>query len=256
MSNITQRGSFGPLGLTANGGSFQTSTDVALQTLVGSRWDLSDGREVALGYTAAATTVVAGYFYQNAALIAGLQGVTVTGFTAASTNGNVPASLTLTTGSSTAVTAGAYAGGFVVVQSSTGIGQTLKIANNTAATAAGSYAMTITLEDNPAVALTTSSVVNVIPQPGYNVVISPAAASLTNTEFGVSLYAIAPSTYGFFVTHGNTALVAVSAGVAAGSSISVGAAGAAVILSAGLPVLGHNGAALAASSANVAYVEL
>ena len=259
MSQITQRGSFGPFGLTASG-TFQTSTDAALQTLLGTRWDTADGREVSLGLASSATTVVPGYFYQNAALIANHQGLVVTAFNAYGTTGGVansgstPATVTVTLGG-TAATLNQYQGGFLVVQSSTGIGQTLRIQGHPAqATTTGS--LVVTLEDAPNTALTTSSVVNLIPAPGYNVVISPAAASLTNTEFGVSLYPIAASSYGFFVTRGNTGLVAVSAGVAAGSSISVGAAGAAVILSAGLPVLGHNGAALAASSANIAYVNL
>ena len=259
MSSITQRGSTGPLGLTANG-TFQTATDASLQTLLGSRWDTADGRELALGLASSATTVVPGYFYQNAALISNHQGLTVTAFTAYGTSGGVanststPATVTVTLGG-TAATANQYQGGFLVVQSSTGIGQTLRIQSHPAqATTNGS--LVITLEDAPNTALTTSSVVNLIPAPGYNVVISPAAASLTNTVFGVSLYAIPASSYGFFVVSGNTGLVAVAAGVATGSSISVGAAGAAVILSAGLPVLGHNGAALAASSANIAYVRL
>jgi hypothetical protein len=254
MSVISQRGATGPLGLTANGGTFQTSTDSALQTLLGTHWDLADGREVALGLASSATTVAPGYFYQNAALIAGHQGLTVTAVQAASNNGNTPATVTVTLGG-TAATAGQYAGGFLVVQSSTGIGQPLRIANNPAqATTNGS--LVVTLEDAPTTALTTSSVVNLVPAAGYNVVISPAAASLTNTEFGVGLYPIPASSYGFFVTRGNTAVVAVAAGVAAGSSLSVGAAGAGVILSAGLPVLGHTGAAIAASSANMAYVNL
>jgi len=260
MSFITQRGANGPLSLTAAAGgvsgAFQSSTDVSLQTLVGTKWDLSDGREVVLVYSSSATTVVPGYFYQNAALIAGEQGVTLASFTAASVNGNVPASVTLTSGSTTAVTAGQFAGGYLVVQSGTGIGQTLRISNNTAATAGNSYLYTIVLEDSPVTALSTSSVVNVIPQVGYNVVISPAAASLTNTVVGTSLYGFPASNYGFLVSRGNVGMVAVSAGVAAGSSVSVGAAGAAVILSAGLPVLGHNGAALAASDANIVEVNI
>lgn len=253
MSQITQRGATGPVALVANG-AFQTSTDASLQTLLGTRWDLSDGREVALGQPSSATTVAPGYFYQNAALIGNHQGLVVTAVQAYSANGNVPATVTVTLGG-TAATAGQYAGGFLVVQSSTGIGQTLKIANNPAQTTT-TGALVVTLEDAPTTALTTSSVVNLIPAPGFNVVISPAAASLTNTEFGVGFYAIPASNYGFFVTRGNTALVGVSAGVAAGSALSVGTAGAAIIFSGAIPVLGHTGAAIAASSSNIAYIEL
>jgi hypothetical protein len=193
-------------------------------------------------------------------LIANHQGLVVTAFTAYGTSNGVanststPATVTVTLGG-TAATVNQYQGGYMVVQSSTGIAQTLKIQGNTAQTST-TGSVVVTLEDAPNTAITTSSVVNLIPQVGYNVVISPAAASLTNTEFGVGLYAIPASNYGFFVTRGDTAVVAVAAGVAAGSSLSVGAGGAGVILSAGLPVLGHTGAAIAASSANIAHVNL
>ena len=258
MSQITQRGSTGPLGLTASG-TFQTSTDAALQTLLGSRWDTSDGRELALGLASSSTTVVPGYFYQNAALIANHQGLVVTAFNAYGTTGGVansgstPATVTVTLGG-TAATLNQYQGGFAVVQSSTGIGQTLRIASHPAqATTNG--ALVVTLEDAPNTALTTSSTVSLIPAPGYNVVISPAAASATNTVFGVSLYAIAASSYGFFVVHGNTGIVAVSAGVAVGS-LSVGAGGAGIIFSGALPVLGHVGYAIVGSDTGIANINI
>ena len=115
MSQIVNRAATGPLGLTANGGSFQTSTDVALATLVGTKWDTSDGRELILVSTPAATTVAAGYFYSDAALVSTSQGLTVSAFTAASVNGNVPASFTVTSGSSAAVAANAYQGGRITI---------------------------------------------------------------------------------------------------------------------------------------------
>ena len=259
MSQITNLGATSPFGLQASG-TFQTSTDASLATLVGTRWYTSDGRELVLGFTSSTTTVVPGYFYQNAALISNHQGLVVTAFNAYGTTGGVansgstPATVTVTLGG-TAATLNQYQGGFVVVQSSTGIGQSLRIASHPAQpTTTGS--LVITLEDGPNTNLTTSSVVNLIPAPGNNVVISPAAASLTNTVFGASFYSIAASTYGFFVARGNTGLVAVSAGVAAGSSLSVGAAGAAIVFSGAIPVLGHTGAAITGSDAQVAYVNL
>ena len=255
MSQIVNRAANGPLGLTANGGSFQTSTDVSLATLVGTKWDTSDGRELILVSTPAATTVAAGYFYSDAALVSTSQGLTVSAFTAASVNGNVPASFTVTSGSSAAVAANVYQGGFVTVVSSTGIGQTLRIAGNTAATSAGSYLFTVTLEDNPAVALSTTSVVNLSPAHGANIIISPAAASLTNAEAGVGLYVIAPSSYGFLVSRGLTSVVAVAAGIAVGN-VTVGAGGAGVIFSGVLSILGYNPTAIAASSAGLVYVML
>jgi hypothetical protein len=88
MSRITQRGATGPIALQANG-TFQTSTDSSLETLLGSRWDLSDGRVVALGQAASGTTVAEGKLYQNAALIAHHQNCDVTAVQAYSNNGNL-----------------------------------------------------------------------------------------------------------------------------------------------------------------------
>lgn len=93
MSRISQRGATSPLALQANG-VFQTSTDASIETLLGSRWDLSDGREVALGQPATGTTVAEGKLYQNAALIGDHQNIDVTAVTAYSANGNVPAKVT------------------------------------------------------------------------------------------------------------------------------------------------------------------
>ena len=153
MSRITQRGATGPIALVANG-TFQTSTDSSLATLLGSRWDLSDGREVRLGQVASGTTVVPGKMYQSAAVIADHQNLDVTAYQAYSANGNVPAKVTVTLGS-TAVTANQFRGGFLIVNDNNGEGQTLKIASHPAADAAASLA--ITLEDGPTTAITAAS---------------------------------------------------------------------------------------------------
>lgn len=199
MSRISQKGATGPLALVANG-AFQTSTDGSLATLVGTRWDLSDGREVILANASSATTVAAGKLYQDPAQITDHHNLTVTAYQAYSANGNVPAKVTVTLGS-TAVVANQYAGGFVDVNSSTGAGQTLRIASHPAADASGSLA--ITLEEGATVAITTSSKVSLIPTHGKNVIIAPTA--ITGAIVGVSLYAIAASAYGFFVTKGPVA---------------------------------------------------
>jgi hypothetical protein len=213
MSFITQRGATGPLAVQANG-SFQTSTDAALQSLLGSRWDLSDGREVALGKTAAATTAAAGKLYQDAAIVPNHQNIAVTAFTAYSANGNVPAKVTVTLGN-TAATANQYAGGFVFVNDANGEGQSLRIASHPAAEASASLA--ITLEDGPNTALTTSSEVCLIPPHGKDVVIMPT--TVTGAAFGVALSAIAASSYGFFVTKGLVSGLAQGA-IAVGTPIS------------------------------------
>src|SRR5512146_1850459 len=106
MSRITQKGATGPLALTASG-TFQQSTDANLKTLLGSRWDLEDGREVRL-VLAGTPALVAGTVVTASAPIANHQNLTVTAVQAYSSNGNVPAKVTVTLGA-TAVTANQYA---------------------------------------------------------------------------------------------------------------------------------------------------
>lgn len=202
MSRITQRGATGPLALQSNG-TFQTSTDSSLATLLGSRWDLSDGREVRLGQAAAATTVVPGKMYQSAAYIADHQNCATTAYTAYSNNGNQPAQVTVTLGA-TAVTANQYAGGFLIVNDNTGEGQTLKIASHPAANLSSN--VVITLEDGPTTALVgATSEVSLVPADGSGIIIMPTTA--TGTVFGASLYNIAASAYGFFVTKGTSSVL-------------------------------------------------
>lgn len=213
MSRITQKGATNGLSLTANG-SFPTSTDSSLATLVGTRWDLSDGREVILVQADSGTTIAAGKLYQDAAIVANHQNLAVTAFTAYSANGNVPAQVTVTLGA-TAATANQYAGGFVVVNSSTGLGQTLRIASHPAASSSGS--LVITLEDGPNTALTTSSKVCLIPPHGKGVIIFPTTP--TGAPAGVGLYPIAASAYGYLTSKGLTSCLADGA-ITVGSAIS------------------------------------
>ncbi len=211
MSRITQKGAAGPLALVANG-AFQTSTDTSLLTLVGTRWDLSDGREVML--VRAGDAVAAGKLYQDAAIVANHQNLAVTAYTAYSANGNVPAKVTVTLGA-TAATANQYAGGFVVVNDNNGEGQTLRIASHPAADSSGSLA--VTLEEGATVAITTASEVCLIPPHGKDVIIMPT--TYTGAVAGVGLNTIAAASYGFVVTKGLVSCLADGA-VAVGASLS------------------------------------
>lgn len=213
MTFISQKGANGPLSLTANG-EFQESTDSALETLVGSRWDLNDGREVILVQAGSATTVASGKLYQDAAIIADHQNLDVTAFTAYSANGNVPATVTATLGS-TAVTANQYRGGYVLVNDVTGEGQTLRIASHPAADASAS--VTITLEDAPNTALGATSEICLVPAHGNGVIIFPTTA--TNVAAGVGLYPITAASYGFLLSKGIAATLG-DGTLAAGSAVS------------------------------------
>ena len=213
MSQITQRGAAGPLALVANG-EFQTSTDSALDTLVGTRWDLSDGREVIL--VKAGDAVAAGKLYQDAAIVPNHQNIAVAAYQAYSANGNVPAKVTVTLGA-TAATANQYRGGFVVVNDANGEGQTLRIASHPAADASATLA--ITLEDDATVALTTSSEVCLLPAHGKDVIIQPT--TITGAQVGVGLTTIAAGAYGFLVSKGIVSCLAGGA-IGVGLGISVG----------------------------------
>ncbi len=198
MSRISQRGATGPLALVANG-AFQTSTDTNLETLLGTRWDLQDGREVMLVQAGAATTVAPGKVYQNAANIADHTNCAITAFTAYSANGNVPAKVTVTLGA-TAVTANQYAGGFLSVSDGTGEGQIMRIASHPAANASAS--LVVTLEEGPLTALVAAdSEVSLSPAIGNGVIITPTTTQ-TSAAVGLGIYAIAASAYGFLLTKG------------------------------------------------------
>ncbi len=219
MSSITQKGQGAPLGLIS-GGTYSVSTDPALQTLVGTRWDLSDGGEVILVQQGTATATVAGFLYQDAALIANHQGLTVTAVQAYSNSGNTPATVTVTLGG-TAATAGQYQGGYAVIKSGTGLGQTLRIANNPAqATTTG--ALVVTLEDAPGVALDTTSKVSLVPAHGFNTILNPTTPS--NVPVGVALYAIPASTasipqFGFLKCKGIVGAISDASVASVGNSI-------------------------------------
>lgn len=215
MSRITQRGATNGLALIANG-TFQTSTNAALATLVGTRWELSDGRELKLVSVGASTTVLPGLLYQTVGNIANHQNLVVTAFQAYSANGNTPAKVTATLGG-TAVTANQYAGGYLIVNDNAGEGQTLLIASNTAqASTTGS--VVITLEDSPTTAITTASEVSLSPADGSNIIINPTTA--TGSLAGASLYNMAASSYGFLVTKGVTAVLNGDADITIGSAVS------------------------------------
>lgn len=214
MSRITQRGATGPLALVANG-AFQTSTDASLATLVGTRWDLSDGREVTLVKNGG-TALAAGVLVQDAAVVPNHQNIAVTAYTAYSANGNVPAKVTVTLGA-TAATANQYAGGFLVVNDNNGEGHTLRIASHPAADASAS--LVVTLEEGPSVAITTASEVSLVGAHGKDVIIQPT--TVTNAQVGVTLNTIAASAYGFVVSRGLVSCLAQGA-IGVGLGISIG----------------------------------
>lgn len=192
-----------------NGGN--TSNDISLSTLVGNRFQTTDYREVTL-VQVGASAIASGVLVQGPASIgANHTDLATVGSPAIGAN-----QITVTLGG-TLATANQYAGGFAVVSSGTGIGQTLKISSHPAGTSSGN--VVLTLEDPLSVALvggttTVSLVLN--PYGSLNgtnfatsgVIISPTTA--TGQTVGVSLYPLPASTatlasYGFVVNKGAVA---------------------------------------------------
>ncbi len=206
MSRLSQRGQGAFFDL------FQTSTDGSCDVLVGARFDSSDGREFVVVQNAG-TALLSGNLIQGPAKIANHQTIAVVTFTAASVPNGTLAQVTATLGN-TLTTLNQYALGYAVVNAGTGIGQTLKIASNSAV--AGNAVVTIKFEDNPGVALDNTSklCLHLNPYGSQNgtdfrtsgVIINPHAAA-TGSVVGVTLYPVAATTttvlsYGLIQTKG------------------------------------------------------
>ena len=231
MSRITEKGATSPIEL------FATSTDLSLGTLTGSKFDSSDGREFVLVQNGA-TALGSGVVVQGPPAIANTGGLSpaTTGTTGYSASYPIAAAIggkviQLATGA-TAVLANQFQGGYLNVVESTGLGQTLKIASNTAASTTS--AVVITLEDAFTVATASGSRYTLTLNPygsrfgtDYStngVIISPAT-TLTGQILGVSLYPIAASTatvaqFGFIQTKGPVACLG-SSTVALGIDVCV-----------------------------------
>lgn len=222
MSRITEKGATGALEV------FNTSTDPALNTLAGSRYDTADGRSFVLVQNGG-TALVAGKLVQSVPNTANHIGLTVVSFTAYSANGNIPASVVVTAGG-TGVLPSEYAGGYAIVSTGTGAGQTLKIASNTGQTSTtGNFTVTFENPDgqNMVALVAASSTVSlfrnaygsgnggtaatgVVNNSTNGVIICPT--TITGTIVGASVYPIAASTssiptYGLIQTNGLAAML-------------------------------------------------
>lgn len=205
MSRITQKAAVAPLNLFTQATSATTGTgfvDPNFVTYTGQRFDLSDGREVAL-VSVGATAIVSGVLCQAPAIVAGHQTLAMTVPTA--TPATAGTFQVLVTNGATVINQGFYNGGFLIVKDGTGIGQTLKIQSHPGAAASGTCL--ITLEDPIQVTLDATSVVNLIQNPYQNIIIAPTTA--TGNVVGVTTYpltaSVAPTwngTTGVFATAG------------------------------------------------------
>ena len=173
---------------------------------LGERAVSNDGRAfryVKMGAVAA----VPGKLYQAPAEITNHQNLTPTAAAIGDT------SLTVTLGA-TAATANYYSSGWAVVTVTPGVGYQYKIKSHPAASSSGS--LTLQLEDKITVALTTSSRIDLVPNPYSGVVVNPTTA--TSSPVGVAVTAITASQYGWLQTRGPATLLADGA-VTVGTSL-------------------------------------
>ncbi len=188
MSYFSQRGATGPIPYAG------TSTDASLASLVGSKFETSDGREFVLVQNAG-TALVQGKMVQGPAQITNHSNLTTTTAAVGATT------VTVTLGG-TLVTANQYAGGYFIVNAGTGIGQQLKIASHPAQSSS-SGTVVITLEDPIQVATLasdTKSCLRMNPFGSSNgtdvrtdgVIVCPTTVS--GQVLGVAAYPIAAST--------------------------------------------------------------
>lgn len=227
MSRITQKGAVGALSLfgqaySANPTNTPATTigtgifDANFGTYIGQKFDTSDGREVALVVTGT-TAITSGKVVQAPAEVTAFEKLAMTVPTAyPATAGTFQV---LVTNGATVLNVNQFQGGYFVVNSGTGLGQTLKISEHQPAAASGTFV--VTLEDSIVTTLDSTSKVSLVYNLYAGVVVSNHSA--LGTIAGVTFYPLAASTaptyngtsgalttagvsqYGFIVTHGQTA---------------------------------------------------
>lgn len=179
--------------------------DPTLDSAVGQKFNLADGRQVVLvqnGATALATGVLA----QSPAEVTAFQKLAMTVPTAYPATAG--ATQLLVTNGSTVLKVNQFAGGLLIVASGTGIGQTLKIASHQAAANAATFV--VTLEDPILTTLDATSKITLMQNQYNGVIISPATTA-TGAPVGITLYPLAASTA---PTYDGTSGALTAAGVA------------------------------------------
>lgn len=206
MSFFTQEGATGPLAFG------QTSTDLSLGPILGSRYWCSDGRQFTLVQNGG-VALVAGRLVQGPATI----GANHTNLTTA-TSAIGATTITVTLGG-TIATKNQYAGGFAVINAGTGAGQTLRILSHPAGTASGT--VVLTLEDALQVATSVADTKTTLQLPPFGssngtdfttsgVIVAPVVA--TGPIIGATVLPIPASTatvasYGFILVRGITGVL-------------------------------------------------
>lgn len=207
---------------------YQTQTSPSHQ--LGERLVTPDGRVFRFA-RAGASNLVKGNWLQSPAQLTNHQGLTPVAAAIGSTQ------VTVALGA-TAVTANQYAGGWAIVTVTPDLGGIYAISSHPAADL--STSVVLTLSDPLIVAWTTSTRVDLIPNP-FNGVIQSPVTTLTAAPAGVAPYIIPATEYGWIQTGGiGAALTAGSTAVGEAVVLPGSAAGAAVVdpANAATPIVG------------------
>lgn len=235
-----------PFGLytTTSAATSPVNSDASLGTLLGVRFQSTDGREFVLVQNAG-TALASGVVVQGPAAQANAVGLSPATSSTTSYSAAFPIAAAIggfqiqIASGATAVLVNRFQGGYLNVVEGTGLGQTMKVLGNTAA--ATTAAFVVTLEDPFTTATSTDSrfTLTINPYGSDNgtalttdgVIISPAT-TLTGLPVGVTCYPIPASTtsvlsFGFIQTKGPVAVLG-SSTVALGLDVCVpsGTAGA------------------------------
>ncbi len=234
-------------GTNASSGFPWVANESVPQAELGQRIYGDDGSEYVYVLAGAAALVV-GSLYQERAEDTGDQALAV----AATAIG----SYTITTTSTVTVTANQYQGGYVVVSVTPGLANKYRIASHPAATAA---AVTLTLEDPILVALTTSSRIDLTPNPYSGVIVQSVSGSLTGRPAGFAVAPVSANQYGWLQTWGPGAVLNdANAAITVGQDLipSATVAGAVRLATAGIPSVAVARTGIAASEVGSAFIRV
>lgn len=168
-----------------------TQGDYSYDTLCGVKFSTSDGRMVTI-IRNAATAITTGKLLQGPAEVTAHEKLAMT--VPAATPATAGSNQVLVTNGATVINENNFRGGYLIVASATGIGQTLQIASHPGA--AASATCLITLLDPIQVTLDATSTVSLVKNPYIDVVITDH--STLGNPVGVSAYPISASTANSF----------------------------------------------------------
>lgn len=207
-----------PAGPGYTGTGLNGIPDYSYDTLCGVKFATTDGRILTIVRNAA-TAIGSGKLVQGPAEVTAHEKLAMTVPTA--TPATAGTYQILVTNGATVVKQNIYAGGYVVIASGTGLGQTLQIASHQAAAASATFL--VTLIDPIQVTLDATSKVSIVSNPYLAVVITDHTT--LGNPVGATSYAISASTaptwdgtsglqtaagtpvYAFVVTHGVTGIL-------------------------------------------------